>query len=100
MHYLLFYEFVPDYLERRVALREVHLKLGWESSERGELVLGGAVGDPIDSAVLVFTCDDASVAEEFARNDNYVTEGLVTRWWVKPWHTVIGEDASNPIKID
>jgi hypothetical protein len=39
MHYLLFYEVDDGYLTRRAEFRNVHLKLGWEAAERGELVL-------------------------------------------------------------
>jgi uncharacterized protein len=38
MHYLLIYELAPDYLERRGAFRNDHLKLAWQSDA---LVLGG-----------------------------------------------------------
>ena len=43
MHYLLFYDVVPDYVERRAPLRSAHLALGREALARGELVLGGAL---------------------------------------------------------
>lgn len=41
MHFLLMYDVTEDYLERREQFRAEHLRLGWEASERGELVLGG-----------------------------------------------------------
>ena len=44
MHYLLFYDVVPDYLERRAKFRKEHLDLCWEACSRGELILGGALG--------------------------------------------------------
>jgi len=48
MHYLLFYEVGHDYIERRTEFRGVHLELGWKAAERGELVLGGALANPVD----------------------------------------------------
>jgi uncharacterized protein YciI len=30
------------------------------------------------------------VAEEFAKNDPYVKNGLITRWWVREWTVVLG----------
>ena len=42
MYFLLFYEVVDDYIERRRAFREEHLGLAQEAKERGELVLAGA----------------------------------------------------------
>lgn len=89
-YFALAYELVDDYLARRVALREQHLKLARESNARGELILGGAFADPVDKALLVFRVEDRSVAESFARNDPYVIQGLVKRWEVRPWTVVIG----------
>jgi uncharacterized protein len=98
MHYLLIYELVPDYVERRAAFRSAHLERAWEAAGRGELLLGGALDDPVDRAVLLFESDSPEAAEAFARADPYVTEGLVTRWEVRAWNTVAGEGASKPIR--
>lgn len=96
MHYLLFYEVADDYIARRAEFRNVHLKLGWEATERGELVLGGALASPVDGAVLLFKGDTAEVAEQFAKADPYVISGIVKRWYVREWTTVVGELAANP----
>jgi len=98
MHYLLFYEAADDYLTRRAQFREAHLTLGWQSAERGELVLGGAFANPVDGALLLFKSDSPQVAEDFARNDPYVLNGLVKRWYVREWTTVAGEGAAKPIR--
>jgi uncharacterized protein len=94
MHYLLFYDVAPDYLERRAAFRSQHLGLAREAQARGELVLAGALADPVDGAVLLFQGDSPGVAEEFARADPYVREGLVREWRVREWTTVVGEGAA------
>jgi uncharacterized protein len=88
-YFTLTYEVVPDYVERRAEFRDEHLGIAREAHQRGELVLAGAMGDPIDSALLVFRCEDRTVPERFVRADPYVTNGLVTRWTVKPWNVVI-----------
>lgn len=98
MHYLMFYEFTADYLERRPAFRGDHLRLAWESQQRGELVLAGSFVDPADGATLMFKCDSPQVVEDFARNDPYVMNGLVTSWRVRPWATVVGNDATTPVR--
>jgi uncharacterized protein YciI len=98
MHYLLIYELAPDYLAKRPQFRGAHLKLAWESNERGELVLAGALADPADKAVLLFQGDSPAVAERFAAADPYVKNGLVQRWSVRPWTTVVGKDASTPVR--
>lgn len=98
MHYLLFYDLVPDYLERRATFRDEHLTLAWKTQAGGGLILGGALGDPVDEAVLLFEGDSAEVAERFAMADPYVRNGLVTRWHVRPWTTVVGAFAATPVR--
>jgi uncharacterized protein YciI len=97
MHYLLIYDLVPDYLERRGAYRETHLKLAWAAAERGELELAGALTEPVDTAVLLFEGDSPAAAEAFARADPYVLAGLAASWRVRQWITVVGEGAANPV---
>ncbi len=94
MHYLLFYEAAADYVERRGALREAHLALARPAVARGELLLGGAFADPVDGAVLLFQGESPAVAEAFARADPYLQQGLVTRWYVREWTTVVGPGAA------
>jgi len=97
-HFLLFYDAAPDYLERRGAFRNVHLKMAWEAHERGELLIGGALANPADGAVLVFRGDSPAVAESFAKQDPYVLNGLITKWRVREWTTVVGADAATPVR--
>jgi uncharacterized protein len=98
MHYLLFYTYVPDVLERRANFRGAHLKHAWASKERGELLLAGALADPVDTGVLWFSAPGKEVVEKFAADDPYVKGGLVTRWVVREWITVVGEAAIKPIR--
>jgi hypothetical protein len=98
MHYLLFYETAPDYLARRPQFRAAHLALAWQAHERGELVLGGALAEPADGAVLFFQGDSPAAAERFAAADPYVQNGLIARWRVRPWITVVGADAATPVR--
>ena len=94
MHYVLLYEVRDDYVEKRGQFRELHLKHARAAYDRGELILGGAMADPIDSAMLVFRGPTADAAEAFAKVDPYVTNGLVTKWRVRKWNTVIGNGAA------
>jgi uncharacterized protein YciI len=98
MHYLMFYEFVPDYLARRAEFRAEHLRLAWAANARGELVLGGAFAEPADGAALLFECDSPEIPERFAALDPYVKNGLVTKHWIRPWTTVVGAMASTPVR--
>jgi uncharacterized protein len=100
MHYLLFYVVGEDYVTRRAQYRDAHLEKAWQASERGELVLGGALSNPVDGAILLFKGDSPEVAEKFARADPYVTSGAVKRWHVREWNTVAGEDCATPIRLN
>lgn len=90
MYYILFYQTVDNYVERRAPYRQEHLKYANEAHARGELVIAGALADPPDSAILVFQGSGPEAAEDFARNDPYVLNGLITQWRVRPWSVVIG----------
>lgn len=97
MDYLLFYELAPDYLERRGAFRSEHLALAWDAHAKGDLVLAGALANPADTAVFHFKGSSPEAAKAFAGTDPYVRHGLVTRWRVREWTTVIGDAASAPV---
>jgi uncharacterized protein len=87
-YFALIYEVVPDFLARRAEFRQAHLQRVREAHERGELPLAGALGDPPDAALLVFHAASIEVAENFARTDPYVINGLVTRWRARFWTVV------------
>lgn len=99
-HFLLFYDYAANILERRPQFRGAHLKHAWAAQQRGELVLAGALASPVDGAVLLFAGEDSHVAESFARADPYVVGGLVERWHVREWTTVIGDLAATPVYPD
>ncbi|WP_032095476.1 MULTISPECIES: YciI-like protein [unclassified Alteromonas] len=90
MFFLLTYTVIPGYLEARQQYRQQHIQLANEAAQRGELCLGGALSAPTDSAVLLFKGDSDEVAKQFAKNDPYVVNGLVTNWTVRQWDIVIG----------
>ena len=94
MRYLLFYDVVADFVERRKVVRGEHLAHARQAHARGELIIAGALAAPVDGAVLLFDASSPDVPEAFARTDPYVLNGLVTRWTVREWTTVIGDDAA------
>lgn len=69
MYYLLTYDLVDNYLDRRAEFRDAHLALAQAAADRGELLLGGALADP------------------------YVAHGLVRQWEVRRWNVAAGRDA-------
>ena len=89
MHLLLEYSLADDYLDRRATLREEHLALARAAHARGELLLAGALPDPFDRALLVWTAP-REVVEQFVAADPYVQNGLVTGWTIRDWNVVVG----------
>jgi uncharacterized protein YciI len=51
----------------------------------------------VDGAVILFRGDSPAAAEDFARRDPYVVNGVVTRWYVREWTTVVGADAETKL---
>jgi uncharacterized protein YciI len=96
MHCILFYEYVEDIVEKRGPHRAAHIEYLKRSFDAGEVVLAGALADPVDGAVVVFRGATPEPAERFAKADPYVLNGLVTKWRVRKWSTVIGDGASLP----
>jgi hypothetical protein len=94
MHYVLLYEVVDDYVARRASFRSEHLRLANEAHGRGEIVLAGALAEPVDSAMFVFRGPGPEAAEAFAKADPYVLNGLVKSWRVRKWNTVVGDGSS------
>lgn len=90
MYYLLIYDLVDRFAERRMPYREAHLRLARAANKRGELLFAGAFTDPVDGAAILFKSEDQSAAERFAASDPYVVAGLVTSWRVRQWTVVVG----------
>jgi uncharacterized protein YciI len=96
-YYALLYYADGDFVERRAPHREEHLKLAVDAHRRGELLLAGALTEPLDRALLVFQGDSPEIARSFAERDPYVRSGVVKRWEVRPWMVVVGGGAVPPL---
>jgi hypothetical protein len=96
-YFILFYDVVEDYVERRAAHRAEHLALAKAATERGELRYAGAYADPVDGAALVFRGEDEGVARAFVQADPYVRSGIVTSWRIRAWSVVVGVDFDGPL---
>lgn len=89
MYYILVYDYVDDYVERRKPYREEHLKLAEQMKEDGDLMMAGTYNLPYHGAELLFKSDKKKV-EEFIDKDPYVTHGVVMNWKIKEWNVVVG----------
>ena len=92
-YYALFYHVVDNFVERRAPFRALHLAHAQHATEHDGLVLGGALADPADIALIIFRSNSPDAAIKFANTDPYVINGLVKRWEVRPWNVVVGEHA-------
>ncbi|MCW6158704.1 MAG: hypothetical protein LVQ63_04395 [Thermoplasmatales archaeon] len=64
------------------------MALAKESEAKGDLVMAGALSEPVYRAVLIFTSREA--AKEFAESDPYYLNGLVRSYVIRKWNAVIG----------
>ncbi|MGH8443574.1 MAG: YciI-like protein [Nevskiaceae bacterium] len=96
-HFMLIYDVAPDYPQRRTEYRDAHLALAWKAADAGELVLGGALEEPIEQAFLLFR-GSREAALRFAAADPYVKHGLVKAFRVRQWNTVVGAGAASPLR--
>ncbi|POM57768.1 Dimeric alpha-beta barrel [Phytophthora palmivora] len=87
--FILRYNYVDDILERRVPVRSEHLEYALNAKKNGHLVMGGAVANPPDAGIIVFNAPDQQVVEDFAKNDPYVREELVTSYSIREWMVVV-----------
>lgn len=87
-HLVLFYDYVPDVLERRAPHREQHVALIREWMADGRIIMAGALGEPPTGAAIVFRDDDAGAPARFADRDPYVAAGIVTARRIAPWSVV------------
>jgi uncharacterized protein YciI len=108
MYYLLFYEKTKDYAKLQLPYAEAHRKHVMQAASAGTLVLAGNLNDESanvsvsgsaeGAALLLFESDDATIAEEFAKEDPYVVNGIITRWYVRAWDAVIDKYADLRIR--
>lgn len=87
-YYVVIYHTVDNYKEKRQPYRNAHLSKVQEAFEAGDIVMGGALDDPADQALIVFRASEE--AQKFVENDPYVTNGLISKWQIRPWKVVIG----------
>ena len=86
MYYLLLYNVVDDFVNRRTSFQNDHLKVVRQAHEHGDLMMAGALSEPVEGAALLFRANDKTVPERFAREDPYVKNGLVKEWRALSWN--------------
>ena len=90
-YHVLFYEYVPNILEKRVPYRPDHFKHAMNLVERGHLQFGGAwANEQVDGACFVLKDMSQDEIEHFVKNDPYFVNGLVPEYQIRPWNVVVG----------
>ena len=56
------------------------------------------IARPTGTIAASYPGASADTVESFAAGDPYVRAGLVKRWHVRKWTTVVGDAASNPVR--
>jgi len=85
LKYVLLYESADDVMEKAPLHFEAHSARGQAFHERGSLVAYGPFGDPqAEGSMAVFTTREA--AEEFAREDPFVLNGVVRDFQIREWN--------------
>jgi uncharacterized protein len=88
MKYVLFYESADDVASKAPAHFPAHKARLDEFHARGDLLLLGTFADPQkDGSMSVFRTREA--AEEFAREDPFVLNGVVRDWRVLDWNEIL-----------
>ena len=83
--YVLLYESADDVLAKAPAHFAAHTKRGQEFHERGSLLAYGPFANAQEEgSMAVFTSREA--AEEFAREDPFVLNGVVRGWRIRKWN--------------
>ena len=85
---MLFYESAEDVLEKAPAHQAEHGRYMREVRASGELLMTGPFGDPQEQgAMSIFT--SRAAAEECAKGDPFVLNGVVRDWHIREWDEVL-----------
>ena len=88
MKYVLLYESADDVASKAPGHFPAHKARLDEFHARGDLLMVGTFGDPqAQGSMAIFRTRDA--AEEFAREDPFVTGGVVARYEIRDWNEIL-----------
>ena len=94
MKYVLFYESAHDVATKAPLYFAQHKARYEDFAARGTLLMVGPFADR-DGAMSVFTTKEA--AEEFARGDPFVLNGVIASWTIREWREALvpeGQEAA------
>jgi uncharacterized protein YciI len=86
--YVLFYESADDVLAKAPAHLPAHKARLDDFHARGLVLMYGTFANPQEEgSMAVFTTREA--AEEFAKEDPFVVNGVVREWYIREWNEVL-----------
>ena len=86
--YVVFYEFADNMTTKMPAHVPAHRARWKEFAARGDLLMVGMFADPQQQgAMWIFRTREA--AEESARTDPFVLNGVVKRWEIREWNEAL-----------
>jgi uncharacterized protein YciI len=97
-HFILQFEFGPNYMEERLPYRAAHLDYLGQFITTGALVMGGALSD-FSQGMVIFKADNIETIEAIAKADPYVIHNVAKSYRVIEWVTVLGKDALNKVVL-
>jgi uncharacterized protein YciI len=83
--------FVEEVAEKRAPHREAHLAHLRELHDKGTLLLGGALLDPMDAGLLILRAESKDAVEAILATDAYAQNGIWTKLVVREWNVVVGK---------
>jgi hypothetical protein len=88
---VVFYESGDDTLAKAPAHFPAHRARLDEFHARGTLLMVGLFGDPRkEGSMAIFTTREA--AEEFVKDDPFVVNGVISRWYLREWDDIYSRD--------
>lgn len=85
--FVLLYESSPDVLAKAPLYFEAHRQRWADFHSRGLLLMVGPFANPVEGAMGIFTTREA--AEDFVKDDPFVTNGVVSNWAIREWKEVL-----------
>jgi uncharacterized protein YciI len=86
--YVMFYESADDVASKAPAHFPAHAARLDEFHKAGTLLMVGTFGDPQEEGSMsIFTTREA--AEEFAKGDPFVLNGVVRNWYIREWNEAL-----------
>jgi len=92
MHFILTYQTVKNFNDRKQRFRSKHLELVKSYYQQRKLIMGGALLEPNDAALLIFKCDGLAEVEAFVEKDIYYQKGLILEYSIRQWSVAIGDE--------